>query len=296
MAHISEEKVTVTYSNGVPTYAVKIKDFQNKMKTWPNGKRTISEVFSVDGVDLCLIIYPNGDGKKNEGNVSVFLENKSFDTIRVEYVLKMKDVEMSITKDNWKPKPDSASTWGFPTFYCHKGVTEVGTDEKTKIRLTVKSVKKEVSNLALLSSIGTEIQRRSDQLRTNIQSSINNCTNQLKRKYESIETKMEAESSNFEKRIANLESRLESRLEASTESIKMKIEDNTNKNNNIAKPRCPICFDEMSPNTKIAQCISGHLLCWSCKEKMEDKECAFCEEPVNGRAFGMEAYLKTIFG
>ena len=288
---MSEEKVTVTYANGVPTYAVKIKDFQNKMKTWPVGSRTRSEVFSVDGVDLCMIIYPNGDVKKNEGNVSAFLQNRSFDAIQVEYVFKLKNVEYSYTNDM---KPDAA--WGTSTLYCHKGVIEVGTDERTKIRLTVKSVKKEVSNLALLSSIGTEIQRRSDQLRTNIQSSINNSTNQLKRKYESIESKMEAESSNFEKRIANLESRLESRLEASTESIKMKIEDNTNKNNNIAKPRCPICFDEMSSNTKIAQCISGHLLCWSCKEKMEDKECAFCEEPVNGRAFGMEAYLRTIFG
>ena len=291
---MSEEKVTVTYANSVPTYAVKIKDFQNKMKTWPIGKKTISEVFSVDGVDLCLTIYPNGDGKKNGGKVSVYLKNKSFDTIRVEYVLRMKDGEVSFTKDNLKP--GSASSWGAPTLYCHKGVTEVGTDEKTKIQLTVKSVKKEVSNIALLSSIGTEIQRGNDQLETNIQSSINRSTNELKRKYESIENKVEAGSSNFEKRIANLESRLESRLEASTESIKMKIEDNTNKNNNIAKPRCPICFDEMSPSTKIAQCISGHLLCWSCKEKMGDKECAFCEEPVNGRAFGMEAYLRTIFG
>ena len=280
----------VTYANGVPTYAVKIKDFQNKMKTWPFGKKTISEVFSVDGVDLCLIIYPNGDGKKNEGNVSVFLENKSFETIRVQYVFKMKDVEMSLTKDNLKP--DSASAWGVASLYCHKGVTEVGTDEKTEIKLTVKSVKKEVSNVALLSSIGTEIQRGNDQLETNIQSSINRSTNELKRKYESIENKVDEGSSNFEKRIANLESR----LEAATESIKMKIEDSTTKNNNVAKPRCPICLDEMSPNTKIAQCISGHLLCWSCKEKMEDKECAFCEEPVNGRAFGMEAYLRTIFG
>ena len=82
------------------------------MKTWPNGKRTISEVFSVDGVDLCLIIYPNGHGKKNEGNVSVFLENKSFDSIQVVYVLKMKDVEFSTMKDNLKP--DSASAWGTP--------------------------------------------------------------------------------------------------------------------------------------------------------------------------------------
>ena len=89
---------------------------------------------------------------------------------------------------------------------------------------------------------------------------------------------------------------LESKLEASSESIKSKIEAQSTKNNNgnVVKPKCPICFEEMS--TKIAQCISGHLLCWSCKEKMEDQECAFCDQPVNGRAYGMEAYLRTIFG
>ena len=61
---------------------------------------------------------------------------------------------------NWKP--NSNSSWGAPTLYCHEGVTEVGSDEETKIQLTVKSVKKrEVSNLALLSSI----ERGNDQRR-----------------------------------------------------------------------------------------------------------------------------------
>ena len=89
--------------------------------------------------------------------------------------------------------------------------------------------------------------------------------------------------------------RPEARREASTENEKIKIEDNNNKNSNIPKPRCPTCFDEMSPNTRIAQCISGHLLCWGCKEKMGDNVCAFCDKPVNGRALGMEAYLRTIY-
>ena len=178
-----------------------------------------------------------------------------------------------------------ASNWGFFSLYCHKDVKEVGTDEETMIKVTFKSMKKELSNLALYSSIENQIKRGNDQLKTNIQSG----TIELKRKYESIEE-------NFEKRVSKLESRLESRLEASSESIKLKIENNSCKNNNVAKPRCPICLEEMSPDTKIAQCLSGHLLCWGCKEKMGDKECAFCEQPVNGRAFGMEAYLRTLFG
>ena len=120
---------------------------------------------------------------------------------------------------------------------------------------------------------------------------IQSSTNDLKRKYDAFKSETKEGISIIVKRIAMLESK----LEASSESIKSKIEAQSTKNNNgnVVKPKCPICFEEMS--TKIAQCISGHLLCWSCKEKTGDKECAFCDQPVNGRAFGMEAYLRTIF-
>ena len=107
---------------------------------------------------------------------------------------------------------------------------------------------------------------------------------------DSMESKVEEGNSNVEKRIA----RLESKIEASCESIKAKIDAAPKNNKNVVKPKCPICFEEMS--SKIAQCISGHFLCWPCKEKMGDKDCAFCDQPVNGRCYGMEAYLRTIFG
>ena len=163
--------------------------------------------------------------------------------------------------------------------------------EESKVVVDDTSKEKEMKNSsfeALCSSIETKIKTGNDELKSKIE----NSTSELKRKYASIETKMENGSSNVEKRIATLESKLES----ASESIKSIIEDTSIKINNFVKPRCPICFDEMSSNTKIAQCISGHLLCWGCKEKMGDKVCAFCEQPVNGRAFGMEAYLRTIFG
>ena len=82
-------------------------------------------------------------------------------------------------------------------------------------------------------------------------------------------------------------------------SMEAKLEELPYLNNNnykVKKPPCPICFEEMSFNTKIAQCISGHLLCWGCKEKLEKNECPSCGQPVNGRAFGMESYLRSVFG
>ena len=74
------------------------------------------------------------------------------------------------------------------------------------------------------------------------------------------------------------------------------LQNNNNDGLKMKKPPCPICFEEMSHETKIAQCINGHLLCWNCKEKMSKNDCPSCGQPVDGRAFGMESYLRTLFG
>ena len=70
--------------------------------------------------------------------------------------------------------------------------------------------------------------------------------------------------------------------------IKFKLEELQNLK--AKKPPCPICYEEMSYNTKIAQCIivSGHLLCFSCKQKLEKKNVPLMaslsmEEPLEWR-------------
>ena len=83
--------------------------------------------------------------------------------------------------------------------------------------------------------------------------------------------------------------------------METKLEELKNLNNNIRmkRPPCPICFEKMSGNSKIAiaQCNNGHLLCWICKEKMmNNNDCPSCGLPVDGRAFGMESYLRSLFG
>ena len=277
--------VTVTYNNDARTLiaTVKIEDFKKKMKTWPSDKFIMSESFTVgvangDDVPLSLKIYPNGEEAEDEGNVSVFVMNESDEKIQVDYTLKMKGNKVRHSKVDLKPDAGYGTTY----LYYHKGVGNVGSDEDTKITCIIRGLQRNVSNITLARSIET-IRSSNHQLKDS--------ANDLKRKYDSIETKVEEGNSNIEKRIA----RLESKIEASAESIKVKIDVSAAKtNNSVKKPKCPICFEEMS--TKIAQCISGHLLCWPCKEKMGDKECAFCDQPVNGRCYGMEAYLRTIFG
>ena len=275
--------VTLALNDGYFIFTVKIEDFETKMKTWPTDKFIGSESFFIEQEPMSLKIYPNGDGAEEEGNVSVYLKNDSDEKIQVDFTFMMRGKEVSHSGVDLKPYESFGSA-----LYSHKGVANVGSDEDTKISCKIKfgGFKKHVSNITLANSIET-IRSSNDELKSRVKDS----TNELKRKYDSIESKVEEGNSNIEKRMA----RLESKLEASSESIKAKIDVSAAKNNNsVVKPKCPICFEEMS--TKIAQCISGHLLCWPCKEKMGDKACAFCDQPVNGRAFGMEAYLRTIFG
>ena len=78
-------------------------------------------------------------------------------------------------------------------------------------------------------------------------------------------------------------------LETKVEQLEAKL------NDKVEKPKCPYCFEDFNSFTKIAQCISGHLVCWNCNQKNNNRDCGLCGQPVNGRAFGMESYLRSIF-
>ena len=58
-------------------------------------------------------------------------------------------------------------------------------------------------------------------------------------------------------------------------------------NDSISLPECPISFEVMTPDIRIAQCLSGPLLCWSCKEKLEVKKCPSYSLAIDGRCFGI---------
>ena len=85
------------------------------------------------------------------------------------------------------------------------------------------------------------------------------------------------------------------KLSASLKKIETEINKDRKK---IPLPECPICSNDMGPGVKIAQCLSGHLLCWTCKERMSAPQCITqcpsCQAPVVNRAHGMESYIKTL--
>ena len=280
MANIIEQKVYCS-EDRVFTVTAKIKDFKNKMDCWPNCSVIDGEVFSFQNMKLSLRIYPNGDtGAK--GHVSAYLVNQNSESIVCDFEMKMRNQANEVTKGMIQ----SGALWGFNKLYKHNANDGTRDDEKLKIICKIKSLWINVENKTTMNEIKNSFE-------TKIQ-------NGLKRKYSCIESKVDEGTANIQIKLDQLKSQLDedkASLLGELSSIEEKLNDcNSNRFNNVPKPRCPICLNEMSSNTKIAQCISGHLLCWPCKERMVDRGCALCDQPVNGRAFGLEAYLRTIFG
>ena len=61
------------------------------------------------------------------------------------------------------------------------------------------------------------------------------------------------------------------------------------------RPECPVCRVAFSGSGWIAQCSSGHLLCWECKQRPENTQCPTCLHPIIGRASGMESYIQILY-
>ena len=123
----------------------------------------------------------------------------------------------------------------------------------------------------------------------NIQTKVDKLINNVQKNHTELENKINDQNkiiSSQNKMIKNLGEQVKQLLEV--------------KNNNapkvVPKPECPVCMEEMGPRTRIMQCGAGHLLCWGCSQKPEVTGCPTCREPFTGRAHGMEAYLKTVFG
>jgi len=84
-------------------------------------------------------------------------------------------------------------------------------------------------------------------------------------------------------------------LETTVVSKNETMENPNKKKASLPCPECPICFNEMKPPTRIAQCSTGHLICHECRDRPEIINCPTCKMDFTGRAIGMEKYLNTIF-
>ena len=250
---------------GNAVFTLQIKDFHNKMKTWEAGKYIDSKHFKLQDVELYLRVYPNGDEAENKGHVSVYLWNATKKKLFTSFMIRIG--QKVVSDDNVNVKPEWG--WGWPRFLQHSSLVNQKGDAQLEVICTIMKLK----CLETEGTYDTIENNNKDEER------LNNSMKEANVKLAQMESKYAASQEESNMKLTKLEAKI----------------DELEKGRKMKKPNCPICFEEMLPDAKIAQCISGHLICWSCKEKMVKNDCPSCGQPVNGRAFGMESYLKYLF-
>ena len=270
----------ISYNGNETSYRVEVRSFRHKMETWNPGRVIHLRSFYHDGIEFRLRVFPNGSEMDSEDYVSIFLHNLSNKDVLIDG-----DIEMSGERLEFeRTKVNARSSKGWPKFFDVDKLrfrNAQDDDQDLVISVTIKKLWKdhEENELSSQQSQSHGIQR----MQTVQLPSIHTDIKLIRKSNYKLETGMES----LVKRMEALETRS---VVNSSNWRKLSKED---RNQLIPKPECPVCFDEMTPETKIAQCVRGHHLCWGCKRTVQD--CPSCALPVNGRAIAMEHYIQTLF-
>ena len=275
---ITDEKIS--HDQGMTSYRCQVLSFEDKMRSWKPGRLLRLKSFYVNGVKLRLQVYPNGDSNANRDFTSIFVDSMSPNDIVIDMDLSMGRTKLS----NTSMKVQAYGGLGWARFYDHNQHNFVAQmdsdsepenhDEDLEIVWNIKKVWKVFDESEKVETIQNleSIQRQITNLQTQFESKINNLEVQMKQM-------MEVKNNNGSRRSSW------GQLPAG------------DRHQMVPKPECPVCMEEMSSATTIVQCGAGHLLCWGCSQKPEmGNRCPSCRGPFVGRAHGMEAYLKTVFG
>jgi len=246
----------ISFSQGQTSYRVKVQSFKHKMNTWKNGRRVFLKKFKVDDTSLKLDLYPNGEDKDFVKHVSLFIENCS--EVDIDFLC---DLNMG-RKVKYTDVTFSVEAWsnmGYGTFYKHENEKIWNDDDE---------------------AYGSD-------------DSDFEITLTVKKLWKQFH--VNAVNSNVSNKLTSVEQRLAS-LENSVKSILSKNEEEApSKKMKLLYPECPICLENMTHETRIMQCYSGHPMCGVCHDKLETKICPTCKMGMIGRNHGMESYLRTLF-
>ena len=276
---ITDERIS--YKGGETSYRVVIDNFETKMHHWNHGRQVHCKYFWHDDVKFKLSIYPNGNERSSQGYVSVFLHNESEKDVWADFTISMSKEEAKFETSNIAEN----SNWGQPKFFDHDDVRDSDEDDDLAITVTIKRVWKEFAENELSNqSVSRGVKK--------IQSvSIPQMQKELMKANKNLQTNM----SSVLSRLQSLETKFSQMQteKGGASGANWKNVPQADRGLMIPKPECPVCFEEMNTETKIGQCLSGHYLCWKCKSRVQ--ECPSCKLPVDGRAIGMEQYIKTLF-
>jgi len=101
------------------SYRWTVEDFKTKMETFKSGQQLESSQFVINGLKLCINLYPNGRNDDEGGCVSLFLRNDNSIQLEVmcEFILGLeKPYKHQFTFNKINPN----SGYGFPKMYTHE--------------------------------------------------------------------------------------------------------------------------------------------------------------------------------
>jgi len=103
------------------TYRWTIEDFRTKMETFKLGQQLESSQFVINGLKLCINLYPNGRNDEEGGFVSLFLRNDN--SIQMEVMCQFTLGVKNSFKHNFSfNKINPNSGYGFPKIYSHEQI------------------------------------------------------------------------------------------------------------------------------------------------------------------------------
>lgn len=136
----------ISHSQGETSYKVRVKSFKHKMNTWVNGRVIHLKSFHVDGVELKLEIYPNGEEESLKSHVAISIVNLSNLDISMVFDLSLGREEVQDVTQNFKKSGCRRLILACVNFFDHKKIQKRDTDEDLEITFTVKRLWKEITD------------------------------------------------------------------------------------------------------------------------------------------------------
>ena len=284
-------------------YDVIINSFHKKIKTFNNGREIHSRVFKIGQSKFQIEIYPNGDAKKDKGNVGIFLRNKS------DWRLKLKATfhvaRGPARNDNHLERwYDSGEGYGWPTFLDHKSCAYENLDEGTfEIQVTITVLAEEVTAQRDMTGLNEGTKEALDSQTARLSSEVDVVKEEVDDMKEEVHVLMTdmrdvKEELHAAKRQQDLNF---SALQRGIEELKLSMQGITvSAVQSTRQFECPMCTEEAKYPMRLKQCGEGHIICDTCyardeqarqREGRERNQCGVCRGPITGRPTALETFL-----
>jgi len=292
----------VKQSENSVRYDILINDFHKKIKTFKNGRHIYSRTFKIGQSKFQIEIYPNGDNKKDKGNVGVFLRNQS--QWRLYIKAKFHTARGPNQSENIERYYDPGEGYGFPTFLGHNRCSYSDLDEGSfEIQTTITVLEEEVTAERDMTGMNEGVKTELGNLSSKFSSEVNNVKKEVDDIKEDVHG-LTADTRDVKEELRSMKRLHDSKLDAiQKEMTELKLSMQATSTLTAGPKKqfeCPMCTEEAKPPMRLKQCGEGHIICDTCFAKDEEarqregrqrNQCGVCRRPITGRPTALESLL-----